>query len=1047
MRAPWIERPRLLTWLQQAVEIGHVMVDAPAGFGKSILLEQLTLTRPDTYHIYLQPEEIDLPALQARLKPLLQKKTTILLDDIHLLAEGPEAVVWLLQQLQTSWPRWVLSGRFLPSTLLTSGQLQHLSAEELAFSYEETSRLLAEKRFAAATVRRWHTTLEGWSLGLGLLRQLPTRMEADTLGDTDLFGHLAESVFGSLDERLRDFLFLSTVPRRFNLALLSHLTDGSWPDLDDLRRLAQTRNLFLFADDEPGWYRFHALIRAYLRRHQPQRLDLTRKAAAWLIEAGKEAEAIELFLEDGLFEEAADYLEALPLNFLYAQNRYLLFRRWVRALPAKLQADHPLLVARMGYLLSLLPGHAQEAKQAVRQGIVLAEQAGLRDTFYEATIYEIVLQLNQQEIDAALIDKLYGYLADPEFPTEKRHHLYGGLVISLAATQRWREAERVVAEAVATAQEVGDVSGVWNMRRILMTDILPPLGRLQEAAMLQAAVIDHFADSPSWLMLCLADALPLWDLRADWPRHRSLLAQLETLADTVQDVEDHVRRWTPFHQAVQALATGRWANAAAAIVRFENAGGEANPLAMLKIRLAQRQGDYRHALTLATAALEATTASDRSTAWLALELDTANALAFVTGEISQFKLQPQTAALLSQRDRPALLRLRQLLAIACYQVQSPRWQRHLHAAVVAARRPGYEMTLLHAQPQIARHFWRIAWQEGVHLDSAAKALVELGHWETVAPCLRMDNAELRLRTAILLGEIGDERTLPVIASALQETSSKPIRAALFTVQSRLEAQPPPRLTIRLLGPFQLWRGDQPIAATAWPRPVVLRLFQYLALNAGRVVPRDQMLEALWPDTTPARAKSAFRSTVSKLNKVLEPYVRSKGPNRYLQLEADSLLFGADETVTVDAHHRRDALRSTLRQQDRTTLPELPDSFLAALQDHQPLLPELPYAEWLLAARQELLDLHQEGCLYAAQVYLQRNEPEKAIQWAQQAITVAPWLEEAYQVLMRAYARQGQRSLAIKVYHDALTALADELDLPPSPLTQWLLERLRSGERI
>lgn len=50
-------------------------------------------------------------------------------------------------------------------------------------------------------------------------------------------------------------------------------------------------------------------------------------------------------------------------------------------------------------------------------------------------------------------------------------------------------------------------------------------------------------------------------------------------------------------------------------------------------------------------------------------------------------------------------------------------------------------------------------------------------------------------------------------------------------------------------------------------------------------------------------------------------------------------------------------------------------------------------------------------------------------------------------LMRAYARQDQRSLALKIYEEAVCALQQELNVFPSAMTEWLLTRLQRGENI
>ncbi|MCP4415417.1 MAG: hypothetical protein GY805_02270 [Chloroflexi bacterium] len=81
-----------------------------------------------------------------------------------------------------------------------------------------------------------------------------------------------------------------------------------------------------------------------------------------------------------------------------------------------------------------------------------------------------------------------------------------------------------------------------------------------------------------------------------------------------------------------------------------------------------------------------------------------------------------------------------------------------------------------------------------------------------------------------------------------------------------------------------------------------------------------------------------------------------------------------------------------------------------------------------------MELYNEGSLFLAQVYLEQGENNTAVSWAKQTVTAAPWLEEAYQLMMRGYARQGQRTLALRIYDETTASLKQELNLEPSPLT-------------
>ena len=103
--------------------------------------------------------------------------------------------------------------------------------------------------------------------------------------------------------------------------------------------------------------------------------------------------------------------------------------------------------------------------------------------------------------------------------------------------------------------------------------------------------------------------------------------------------------------------------------------------------------------------------------------------------------------------------------------------------------------------------------------------------------------------------------------------------------------------------------------------------------------------------------------------------------------------------------------------------------------------------WWLERVERWQQLYAEGCLYVAQAYLVRSALQQAVEWSDRAIAATPWLEEAYQVKMRALARQGARTQALITYAAACQALARELGVSPSPLTERLAECLRRGEMI
>ena len=277
------------------------------------------------------------------------------------------------------------------------------------------------------------------------------------------------------------------------------------------------------------------------------------------------------------------------------------------------------------------------------------------------------------------------------------------------------------------------------------------------------------------------------------------------------------------------------------------------------------------------------------------------------------------------------------------------------------------------------------------------------------------------------------------SSAGDPQSSADLEAAL----SYLENLPPPPLEVRLLGNFSVRQGGVRIPDEDWHRPIVRRLFVYFVLHRGQVLPRDQILDDLWPDSDPASAVATFNTVQSRLRHILDPYLRVKKPCRYFVVEGNNYLFDPDQRTHTDLERFQDAVHQGMAKgAGFYSSEDLPVDFLQALREWQPFLPGFPYEDWLVAGRERVQECYLEGCLFTANVFLAQDKPSEGVDWANRIVQIAPWFEEGYQVLMRAYGRMGDRTRGLRVYEDAVKALRKELDIAPSELTDRLAANLR-----
>ncbi|MCA9917034.1 MAG: HEAT repeat domain-containing protein, partial [Anaerolineales bacterium] len=926
-----IERPRISQTLHQILTNSHILLTAPAGYGKSVALRRFVRDTPQAHLITLTVADLDLAALRARVRPFHQTNSIILLDDVHLLVGDSEIGTWLQQQLIQPQPRWLLAGRSLPFAadwLLVAGQAVHLTKDLLAFSLPETEALLAEPTAQAAA---WHTRLDGWSLALSLLSRLPPTAERLPAAEAHLFSYLTQAVFAQLPPKLNQFMQQTAVPLQFNAQLANVLwTDAE--EADALFTAVLQNDLYLQPTQQPGYYRYHDLIRDYLRQQLGEaQKSVAHTAVTWFWQQDEQHTAVEQALDAQLTQQAADLIAQVPLTSFHGSSSYATYRRWVRALDETALATRPMLLVRLANVIQIMPGYEDEAQQYGQQAIRLAERVGDTPTMLLAQANLAHWHYQRGALTTGR-DLVLATLAHPACTDYAR--LYSLRIASLILSDlgQYRQAFPLFQEAIALALARQAQNEPFMNRANLAWKYYLPLGKLAEAEELLTAVLTHFAEMIGWLGQYLTYWCELQLARGDWAALAEAVARLETALAQVETQTRHNELWLAHYQTVLAIVQADEVAVELALARYDSLAASSQLhqacVAWLAVWHLRRQGRLAEAVARGERALSQPSQYARYRARLALEMDMAQGMRLLAGELDSFALHPETQQLIGWRSRLELHRLRALLALVCWQQGNPRWRRHW-TAVYAQADPNY---LPQRDPELAAHFWRLAlfmnqeqaslgqaqdrisglfWQHpfasedarssGVMRASfldAVKIFRENGRLDLLLPLLKNDDPRVRFRTAVLLTEIGDERAMPALLGALREEKETAVRQTIEQAVATLEQAPPPLLTIQLMGAFRLQRGAVWLEEGAWHRPIVQRLFQFFALNAGHRVSKDQILEALWPDSDPDKAWGTFRTVYSRLRKLLEPAMPPKTGNRYIEQSGETFQLRA-EWVRLD----------------------------------------------------------------------------------------------------------------------------------------------------
>lgn len=235
-----------------------------------------------------------------------------------------------------------------------------------------------------------------------------------------------------------------------------------------------------------------------------------------------------------------------------------------------------------------------------------------------------------------------------------------------------------------------------------------------------------------------------------------------------------------------------------------------------------------------------------------------------------------------------------------------------------------------------------------------------------------------------------------------------------------------RVEFGILGPVEARRGDRSPFPVGGPQ--VRALLAALALDAGRVVGRERLIDELYGEEPPGDAGHALQSQVSRLRRALRgggetgEIVESTGAGYRLAVDADAV----DATRFA---RLAEAGRKALRDSDPGAALTLLDEALGlwrgtALADVR----DAPFAEAQAARLDERRLAAEEDRAEAA---LAVGEPDAALPALSELVAAHPLRERGRALLMRGLYAAGRQAEALESFEQGRRLLADELGADPS----------------
>lgn len=398
-----VDRPALRRRLDEGLSRPLTLLVAPAGSGKTLLLQQWAESHPSLPLVWIDVEPADddivgfasrmgaaLAAVGPELEPPLRPsavaaspltsltpalttlpETVIVLDDLHhisnpdLLQNLGEFIAALPANLHV-----VISTRVDPpiawSRLRLRSRIVEIRQADLAMSEDESAQLLARitrRHVPTATTDVLLARTEGWATGLQLAA-LTLRFHSDPekfvaeFGGTDRFiaEYLTEEVLDVLPAEGRELLLRMSPLDVMSGELLDHVLerrDGGAV----IERLEQESMFLLAVDERREWFRFHHLFRDLLRYRlrtegAEEETRILVRAAEFHLDRGEQAPAIEYLLRARQWGRALDVIMTLGAEVLErSESRSVI--RWITAVPEAERVGRFDVALELGILLEM----------------------------------------------------------------------------------------------------------------------------------------------------------------------------------------------------------------------------------------------------------------------------------------------------------------------------------------------------------------------------------------------------------------------------------------------------------------------------------------------------------------------------------------------------------------------------------------------------------------------------------------------------------------------------------------------------------------------
>ncbi len=179
------------------------------------------------------------------------------------------------------------------------------------------------------------------------------------------------------------------------------------------------------------------------------------------------------------------------------------------------------------------------------------------------------------------------------------------------------------------------------------------------------------------------------------------------------------------------------------------------------------------------------------------------------------------------------------------------------------------------------------------------------------------------------------------------------------------------LRVRTLGKLHLQNGEKRLEH--FPTKRAEELLGYLLINQGAQLPREKLVDLLWPDNPPTNGRANLSTTLWRLRAVFDQ-LNAPAAN-YFNTSRDWIAFSPSQPVTLD---RTDFEKHLDKAEKADSNSAIKTNLRTAIALYRGGFCEGIYAEWCLAERERLERRFLKALGRLMSLHMSSNEFQQAV---------------------------------------------------------------------